>query len=233
MLYSAIFLGLISSLHCIGMCGPIALMLPFSRSNPQKKALQLLTYHSGRIFTYAMIGLIFGLIGRGLYFSGFQQKLSIFAGLSIIAITLIPEKTFARYNFSKPVFKFISRIKSTLGKQLQKQSFSAIFSIGALNGLLPCGMVYAALFGALAMQNISFGSLYMALFGVGTIPLMSGVVYTQQLVTMPVRNKIRKMIPVAMVVIGILFVLRGLGLGIPYVSPSEVSLFVQAHPNCH
>lgn len=233
MLYSAFFLGLISSLHCIGMCGPIALMLPFARSNPQKKALQLLTYHSGRTLTYALIGLVFGLIGRGLYFSGFQQKLSIFAGICIIAITLIPEKVFAQYNFSQPVFRLISSIKSTLGKQLRKQSYPAIFSIGFLNGLLPCGMVYAALFGALAMQHVAYGSLYMALFGLGTIPMMSGAVYTQQFITMPVRNKIRKVIPVAMVVIGVLFVLRGMGLGIPYVSPSEISLFVQAHPNCH
>lgn len=233
MLYSAFFLGLISSLHCVGMCGPIALMLPFDRSNPEKKALQLLTYHSGRTMTYAFIGLVFGWIGRGLYFSGFQQKLSIFAGLAIIAITLVPEKVFAQYNFSKPIFRFISSVKSALGKQLKKQSYPAIFSIGALNGPLPCGMVYAALFGALAMQHVAYGSLYMALFGLGTVPLMSGVVYTQQLITMPVRKKIQKMIPVAMVVIGVLFVLRGMGLGIPYVSPSEISLFVQARPNCH
>ena len=233
MLYSAVILGLISSLHCIGMCGPIAMMLPFSRNNPQKKALQLLAYHSGRITSYALIGLLFGCIGRGLYLSGFQQNLSIFSGIAIIMITVLPEKTFAKYNFSRPVFKVVHAIRTTLGSQFKKQTFPAIFSIGILNGLLPCGMVYAALFGALAMQDVAFGGLYMALFGIGTIPLMSCVAYIQQFITLPVRNKIQKVIPYVVTIVGVLFVLRGLGLAIPYVSPSEVSLFVQASPNCH
>jgi len=233
MLYSAILLGLVSSLHCIGMCGPIAMMLPFARNNPQKKAVQLLTYHSGRIVSYSAIGLLFGLIGRGFYLAGIQQQLSILAGVLMIAVALLPEKALAKYNFSRPIYKVVSGIKSSLGSQFKKQSFGAIFSIGLLNGLLPCGMVYAALFGALAMQHIGFGGLYMALFGIGTIPMMSGVVYLQRLITMPVRNRIQKIIPYAMVAIGILFVLRGMGLGIAYVSPSDLALFVKATPNCH
>jgi len=233
MLYSAFFLGLISSLHCIGMCGPIAMMLPVSHNNPQKKALQILTYHGGRIFSYATVGLLFGFLGRGLYMAGFQQRLSIFAGVAIIIITLLPQKAFAKYNFSTPWLGLISKVRTALGKQFKKQSFSAIFSIGILNGLLPCGMVYAALFGALAMQHIAYGSLYMVLFGIGTIPLMSSIVYLQQFMSVRVRSNIQKIIPYAMMCIGILFVLRGLGLGIPYVSPSELALFVRANPNCH
>jgi sulfite exporter TauE/SafE len=233
MLYSAILLGLVSSLHCMGMCGPIALMLPFAQSNPEKKALQLMAYHVGRIASYATIGLIFGAIGRGFYLAGFQQRLSIFAGISIIIMTLLPEKAVAKYNFSRPIFKVVSAIKTTLGSQFKKQSFRAIFTIGLLNGLLPCGMVYAALFGALAMQDVGLGSLYMALFGIGTIPLMSVIVYAQRFVTLSVRSTIQKVIPYAMAVIGILFVMRGMGLNIPYISPSDVVLFVKATPNCN
>ena len=151
----------------------------------------------------------------------------------MILIVLIPEKNFANYNFSKPIFKLISKVKTTLGSQFKNKSYKSLFTIGLLNGFLPCGMVYVALFGAIAMQSISFGVLYMALFGLGTVPLMSSVVYLNSFLTLPIRNKIQKIIPYAAVCIGILFILRGLGLGIPYVSPANLSLFIQAHPNCH
>ena len=233
MLYTAFVFGLISSFHCIGMCGPIAMMLPVDRNNQVKKVSQILTYHVGRMTAYASIGLVFGLVGRGLYLAGMQQKLSIFIGVAMILVILIPEKVFARYNFSKPVFVLISKVKSTLGKQFKNKSYKSLFTIGLLNGFLPCGMVYVALFGAIAMQNESFGVLYMLLFGLGTVPMMSSVVYLQSFLTIPVRNKIQKAIPYVAVMMGILFILRGLGLGIPYVSPSDMSLFVQATPNCH
>lgn len=233
MLITAFFFGLISSFHCIGMCGPIAMMLPVDRNNQAKKTSQIITYHLGRLSAYAAIGLVFGLLGKGLFLAGIQQKLSIFIGVAMITIILIPEKVFAKYNFSKPVFKLISKIKSTLGSQFKNKSYKSLFTIGLLNGFLPCGMVYVALFGAIAMQSESLGVLYMVLFGLGTVPMMSSVVYLNSFLTIPVRNKIQKFIPYVAVIIGILFIFRGLGLGIPYLSPSDMSLFVQSTPNCH
>jgi sulfite exporter TauE/SafE len=215
------------------MCGSIALMLPVDRDNQAKKVTQILTYHIGRLLAYASIGLVFGLVGRGLYLAGFQQKMSIFIGVAMILVVLIPERVFAKYNFSKPVFRFISKIKSRLGSQFKNKSYKSLFTIGFLNGFLPCGMVYVALFGAIAMQNELFGVLYMILFGLGTVPMMSSVVYLNLFLTVPVRNKIQKIIPIFAIIIGILFIFRGLGLGIPYLSPSDISLFVQPSPNCH
>ena len=233
MLYSAFILGLISSLHCIGMCGPIAMMLPVDHENEAKKVTQIVTYHLGRLTAYATIGLIFGLMGRGFFLAGLQQKMSIFIGVAMIIAVLIPEKVFSRYNFSKPVYKIISKTKSRLGSQFKNRSYKSLFTIGLLNGFLPCGMVYVALFGAIAMQSAGFGILYMLLFGLGTIPLMTVVVYVHSLIKLPFRNKIQKTIPYVAIIIGVLFILRGLGLGIPYVSPSNMSLFVQNTPNCH
>lgn len=233
MLYTAFIFGLISSFHCVGMCGAIAMMLPVDRNNQAKKTLQILTYHLGRLTAYATIGLLFGLLGRGLFIAGLQQKMSLFIGVAMILVVLIPEKKLANYNFSKPVFRLISKLKSKLGQQFKNKSFSSLFTIGLLNGFLPCGMVYVALFGAIAMQSPSLGVLYMLLFGLGTVPLMSMVVYIQTFLTVPVRNKIQKVIPYVAVFIGVLFILRGLGLGIPYISPSTTSLFVQANANCH
>lgn len=233
MLYSAFIFGLISSLHCIGMCGPIALMIPVDRTNPTKKATQISTYHLGRLTAYACIGFIFGLVGKGFFLAGIQQRLSIFIGVAMIISMLTPERVLANYNFSKPVYRLISKIKSTLGKQFKNKSYKSLFTIGLLNGFLPCGMVYVALFGAIAMQNVPFGILYMLLFGIGTIPMMSSVTYLNSIMTVSFRNKIQKLIPYVGVVIGVLFILRGLGLGIPYVSPANMSLFVQETPNCH
>ncbi|WP_348798925.1 sulfite exporter TauE/SafE family protein [Flavobacterium adhaerens] len=233
MLYTALIFGLISSFHCIGMCGPIAMMLPVERNNPAKKVIQIMTYHLGRLTAYASIGLLFGLLGRGLFLAGIQQQLSIFIGVAMILVILVPEKVLSRYNFSKPVYKWISRMKQMLGSQFKNKSFKSLFVIGLLNGFLPCGMVYVALFGAFAMQNASLGVLYMLLFGLGTVPLMSLVVYANSFLTVSFRNKIQKIIPYVGVVIGVLFILRGLGLGIPYVSPSNMSLFIQTEANCH
>lgn len=233
MLYTAFVFGLISSFHCIGMCGPIAMMLPVDRNNKVKKVAQISTYHLGRLTAYATIGFVFGLLGRGFSMAGLQQNLSIFIGAAMIAVALTPEKIFATYNFSKPVFRLISRIKTGLGSQFRNKSYKSLFIIGLLNGFLPCGMVYVALFGAIAMQSESLGVLYMILFGLGTVPMMSSVVYINSLLTLPIRNRVQKIIPYVAVVIGVLFILRGLGLGIPYISPSHMSLFVQADPNCH
>jgi sulfite exporter TauE/SafE len=215
------------------MCGPIALMIPVDRTNPAKKVTQIFTYHLGRLTAYALIGLVFGLVGKGFFLAGIQQRLSVFIGVAMIITILTPERVLANYNFSKPVYRLISKIKSSLGKQFKNKSYQSLFTIGLLNGFLPCGMVYVALFGAIAMQNVPFGILYMLLFGIGTIPMMSSVTYLNSIMTVSFRNKIQKAIPYVGVIIGILFILRGLGLGIPYVSPANMSLFIQETPNCH
>ena len=233
MLFTAFIFGLISSFHCIGMCGPIAMMLPVDRNNQAKKVTQIITYHLGRLFAYSTIGFIFGMLGKGFLFAGMQQKMSIFIGIAMILIILIPEKVVANYNFSKPIFKVISKIKTTLGSQFKNKSYKSLFTIGLLNGFLPCGMVYVALFGAIAMQSPTLGILYMVLFGLGTVPMMSSIVYLNSFLTISIRNKIQKAIPYVAVFLGIVFILRGLGLGIPYISPSNMSLFVQQQPNCH
>ncbi|AWG26110.1 sulfite exporter TauE/SafE family protein [Flavobacterium kingsejongi] len=232
MLLSALLLGLISSFHCMGMCGPIAMMLPLDRTNQARKITQLWLYHLGRITAYTTIGLLFGLLGRGLLMAGFQQHLSIIIGLIMIIVVVVPEKQLVRINGSGPILKLLSSVKTKLGKQFQKKTYTSLFTIGLLNGFLPCGMVYMALFGALAMQDPLLGMGYMVLYGLGTVPLLSLVVFVPDIFSARMRNKIQRIIPYAAVCIGILFILRGLGLGIPYVSPSDMNLFVKAMPNC-
>lgn len=232
MLYSALIFGLISSLHCVAMCGPIALMLPIDKHKPAKRVVQMMTYHIGRLSAYASLGLLFGLLGRGFFMAGFQQKLSILVGIIMISIAVIPERKFAKFNFSKPIYTLLSRIKSALGKQFKSKSYKALFTIGLLNGYLPCGMVYAALFGALTMSTLFSSISYMILYGLGTIPLLVLVTQIAQFTTFNFQ-KMQKLIPIVLITIGVLFVLRGSGIAIPYLSPNTMSLHVQQTANCH
>jgi len=233
MILSALLLGLMGSLHCVGMCGPIAFMLPVDRESNFKKFTQIFIYHFGRLLAYSIMGLLIGLLGKSLQVFGLQQKLSIIIGVVMILVILIPHKTFNKYNFSKPIYKVISKVKSQLGKELQKKTPDTFLTIGFLNGFLPCGLVYMALFGAIAMANIWEGALYMLLFGIGTIPLMTTAIYFSNLLKGVTRKKVQKLIPAFVILIGVLFILRGLGLGIPYISPKPVTEIVSTKMECH
>ncbi|MEH6748048.1 MAG: sulfite exporter TauE/SafE family protein [Maribacter arcticus] len=233
MILSAVILGLMGSLHCVGMCGPIAFMLPVDQTNNYKKFGQIFIYHFGRLMAYGIIGLVFGFLGKGLSIFGAQQKLSIAIGIIMILVVLIPYKIFNKYNLSKPIYKVISKVKNQLGKELKKKSSDTFLTIGFLNGFLPCGLVYMALFGAIAMGNALQGSLYMMLFGLGTVPLMTTAIYFSGLLKGGIRQKAQRVMPVFVVVIGLLFILRGLGLGIPYVSPAPVTQLASSAIECH
>lgn len=233
MLISAFVFGLLGSFHCVGMCGPIAFMLPLNRTNNYIKTAQIALYHFGRLLAYSIIGFAFGLIGKSLYLFGFQQQLSIIIGVLMIIVVLLPYKTFSKYNGSKPIFKFISKIKSALGTALKKKTPETFLTIGFLNGFLPCGLVYMAVFAALASGTALSGGLYMAIFGLGTIPLMTTAIYFSHFLKGNMRQKIQKAIPVFVVIIGLLFIIRGLGLGIPYLSPAPVHDLVSSSMDCH
>lgn len=224
MLWTAFLLGLAGSMHCVGMCGPIVFVLPVDRTHKTKMLWQLFLYQLGRVLSYAVIGLLFGLMGKGLYLAGFQQRISILMGVLMIVIVLMPTRLISNYNFSKPIFGLIQTVKKKMGLYLQKKSSKAIFSLGVFNGFLPCGLVYMALLGSIATGSELFGAFYMFLFGLGTIPLMVSVFFVGNFVSLSIRKKIQRVIPVFVVIIGLLFILRGLGLGIPYISPSDANL---------
>ncbi|TYP97382.1 hypothetical protein C7447_10467 [Tenacibaculum adriaticum] len=233
MLISALIFGLLGSFHCIGMCGPIAFMLPVDRTNPTKQFFQIMSYHIGRLTTYAIIGLLFGLLGKGFQLFGFQQQISIITGTLMILTILLP-KLFNNIKLSKSITRFVFKIKSALGKELKNKNNNAFFTIGFLNGYLPCGLVYMAVLGALSSTNPFTGSLYMLLFGLGTIPLMTSVVYMGNFASGLFRKRIQQIIPIIVVCIGILFVLRGLGLGIPLLSPPDtISTLNETAKGCH
>ena len=230
MLYTAFLLGLLGAFHCVGMCGPIALILPISKTNSKQKIVQVLLYHIGRITTYSLLGLVFGLVGKGLQLAGLHQQISIAIGILMIAFVLFPRIIKLISFKASPVTLFFTQLKIQMGLYLKKDSYYALFLIGVFNGFLPCGMIYMALVGAIAMPSLLQSVFYMTLFGLGTIPLLSVVIYIKDAFSTNFRSKIQKTIPIVVVIIGLLFILRGLGLGIPYVSPSENNLYLLTNP---
>lgn len=232
MLVSGFVFGLLGSLHCMGMCGPIAFMLPVSRTSKLLQGFQLFNYHLGRVVAYAMLGLLFGMIGKSFYFFGVQQQLSIVVGVLMIAMILVPRLSHS-LKLTSWITKFTQRVKNQLGMAIAQKKPFTFFTIGFFNGLLPCGLVYMAVFGAIASPSIAEASLYMILFGLGTVPLMTAVVYMANITKNIPRKTLQKYIPYVVVTIGLLFVLRGLGLGIPYVSPKPMLTQTTAVMTCH
>lgn len=219
MLWSAFVIGLLSSFHCIGMCGPIALALPTQRNNLLKMVIGRIFYNVGRALTYALIGLLAGLAGQQLSIAGLQQGLSIFSGVVILGIVLMPAKISQKIVLFRPAYAFTQWLKRQFGALFKRKSLTSILFIGVLNGFLPCGMVYLALAGALATGAANLGMLYMFLFGLGTLPVMLAFALAGNFISINLRNRINKAVPVFMVALAMLFILRGMNLGIPYVSP--------------
>ena len=140
-LWTAFLIGFIGSFHCVGMCGPIALSLPYQDVTKIKTASNVLLYNFGRITTYALIGLIFGLIGKSIALAGFQQGLSIIVGtlLLLAAFSIINlEKQLVKLPFLDVLFNKVKRRLAQLLNQTNRKR-STLFTVGFLNGFLPCG----------------------------------------------------------------------------------------------
>lgn len=230
---AALGLGLASSLHCVGMCGPIAFSLGLNPDNKVDFTFRNLTYQLGRVSTYTLLGAILGIIGTGISFAGFQQPLSIAVGMLMILMVVLPRNLSEKNLGLKPFSNLMLKLKQNLGKFIRKKNYSSLYITGLLNGLLPCGPVYAALTASLAMGSILNSATFMLMFGLGTIPLMFATVFFGNLISLQTRERILKFFPVIMILLGILFILRGLDLNIPYISPSSEALEIGAEEHCH
>lgn len=213
-LLPALVLGLMSSLHCIGMCGPLALALPVHSMSPAKRMASVLGYHAGRISVYSTLGLLSGLLGWGIYLAGYQQILSVVLGLALIVGFL--------FSMAGSRFSFVSHpagfFRKSFGSLWKKRSPIALLFSGMLNGLLPCGMVYIALAAAVSAGSAARGALFMATFGLGTLPALF-LVYILASGFPQIRIRFQRVTPIVGIVVGCLLVIRGMGLGIPYLSP--------------
>jgi hypothetical protein len=214
-LWTAFMLGLVGSLHCAGMCGPLALALPAGEGRAVNHFVGRLAYNLGRLVTYCALGVVFGLIGKTLLLAGIQRWLSISLGVLLLSGLFLSR----RLALWRPVTAVVDRVKHAMGFLLRRRSADGLLVLGLLNGLLPCGLVYVACAGATATGDLFQGALYMLAFGVGTVPMMLAISLSGRLVPFSLRLKLLKAVPVAVFLLASLLILRGMELGIPYVSP--------------
>jgi uncharacterized protein len=225
-IWTALMLGLVGSLHCAGMCGPLALALPPAGNTTPAYVLGRVAYNLGRIVTYCVLGLVFGLVGATLWLAGIQRWVSIALGVALL-LGLFVSRRLALW---RPVTSLVEWLKSRMSLLLRRRSFVSLAVLGLLNGLLPCGLVYVACAGAAATGGVLAGAQYMAVFGAGTVPMMLAISLSGQLVPPALRLSLRKAIPVCVFLLAALLILRGMSLGIPYLSPD---LSASSSSCCH
>jgi sulfite exporter TauE/SafE len=228
----AFMMGILGSFHCIGMCGPLALALPLSNNSFFAKLSGAFIYNAGRIVTYAVFGLLFGLIGQTASLFGLQQWLSICTGAIILVFIFLPRKYKIQTSASNYTNGFFAGIRSKLASLFSQKNHSSLFVIGLLNGLLPCGLVYMAIAGAIATGSAGNSIVFMASFGLGTLPVMWSIAFFGNYVGVSIRQKMRRAYPYMMAFMACLLIIRGLGLGIPYVSPKMNTEKVHVHGCC-
>ena len=214
-LWTAFLLGFVGSAHCAGMCGPLALALPHWGRGQALFVSGRVLYNFGRVGTYALMGAFFGMFGHGFAMAGLQQWVSLLLGAAIL-IGLVVSPRFAN---AIPMTRAVSWLKCSMANIMQRRGASAMCGIGLLNGLLPCGLVYVACAGATATGGMLSGVEYMLAFGLGTLPLMLAISLVGTKLHFALRFKVQRLIPVSLAIVGLLLLLRGMALGIPYVSP--------------
>ncbi|MFY9153687.1 MAG: sulfite exporter TauE/SafE family protein [Prolixibacteraceae bacterium] len=217
-------IGLIGSFHCIGMCGPIVVALPLKKHNLISKITGAFLYNSGRVITYSILGVLFGMLGRGIRLAGFQQWTSILLGVAMIVSVLFPFVFHEKITIGNLFSGFAARLINRLRKLFTDRSYSSLLMIGLLNGLLPCGLVYVAIAGAISSGNVLSGAIFMMMFGFGTIPLLITATLASDAIGHRIRLKMQRVVPYFVFVLGVLFILRGMSLGIPFVSPTTEKL---------
>jgi sulfite exporter TauE/SafE len=215
MLWTALILGFAGSLHCAGMCGPLMLALPTAGPSRTGFVAGRMAYQVGRVLTYTLLGVGFGLLGRSLAVIGLQRWVSLAAGVLMLAglAAALPRGA------ALPVFAMVRWLKSAAGALLRRRTLGSLALLGALNGLLPCGLVYAAAAAATSMGSWPDGIAYMAIFGLGTVPMMLGLSLSSRSIPPAWRLHWQRLVPVSLAVVATLLILRGLALGIPYLSP--------------
>jgi len=226
-------LGLAGSLHCVGMCGPLALALPVQQATVAGRITAYTAYNAGRVVTYMLLGTLAGLISTAFSLAGWQQVFSILSGLLLLGLSLLYlfKKKLLRRNIFPGLQSFMQR---QLVRLAHTQKVSTYALLGMANGLLPCGMLYVALASALVTGDGLHGSLFMAGFGLATLPAMLLLLVAGSFISFRTRAGFQKVAPYLVLLVSLLLVARGMGLGIAWLSPAlEPATGNKAAAACH
>lgn len=217
MFWSALILGFLGSLHCVVMCGPIALTMPGQKTLNQFLWSRIL-YNIGRVMTYALIGLILGLIGELVGLSGYQRAFSIILGAIMILLAFSLSGLWLTAKPNHWMIIWSQKLKSSMKRWIKSNTMGGAVVLGVINGFLPCGLVYVAVIGAIAFADLGNSIQYMVAFGMGTFPAMLAVSLSGRLFNFQLLN-ISRVSNLFVFILGLLLTIRGLNLDIPYLSP--------------
>lgn len=236
MIWTAFTIGLLGSLHCVGMCGPIALALPYGQSQKEQpskwsRLWKVLLYNFGRITTYVVLGAFIGLVSQGLLMAEIQRWVSVGLGVFLIVIAIFAINIESKLLRASWISRFYLYLKMQLQGFMRNSRAASFYKVGLLNGFLPCGLVYMAILGALTAGNFTDSIMYMVLFGLGTMPLMAATALLGQVMSLKVRRSLQRVYPVFMIGFAALLIMRGLNLEIPLTL--DVFLMTKEIPTCH
>lgn len=228
--------GLSGAIHCLGMCGPLALWIPIDKTSKFRQLSGIVIYSFGRTLSYTFIGLILGMVGVAFKVVGFQDILSIVSGIILILMSF----TFTRNALSLKV-PFINKLYVVIKHSFDyvllkiKNNNHKLFFIGIINGFLPCGFLYFAVITATALGVLWQSVLYMIAFGLGTIPVFMLLSLVKSFINIKYNRFLQFILPIFTIIIGIILILRGLNLGIPMISPALNKMLDsrQSHMHCH
>lgn len=206
MWWIAITLGFAGSLHCVGMCSPLAMAA--SRMHGHALVNRAL-YNAGRMLTYSVFGAAVSGAGNMLFsFSGFQSSLSVMLGVVLLIVAIAGVGNVRIPIITVLLQRLSSLLKSAFSAFLAKKSYASTLALGALNGLLPCGLTFLALTYCLTLTSPWEGFTFMLVFGAGTLPAMLGLSYLLNLAVQKFHLSIRKMTTVLLIVSGTLLIAR-------------------------
>lgn len=225
-MYAGLILGLMGSLHCIGMCGPL-----LAQIHAKKRILFQIYHHSGRILAYLILGSITGVLGQSMHWFVSQQVLSILIGSLMILYGIFN----SYWNSHSNIFisKLLNKIPTYFFQNRDHDGFSKHFIYGLGNGFLPCGLVYTAAAASISEGHLRDSVLFMFGFGIGTIPSLMSFVYLFKKVSSNVLTAFEFIYKYIVIIVGVLLILRGLGLNIPYISPALNPETNEVHGCCH
>ncbi len=211
MYWIAFTLGFFGSLHCIGMCGPLALAVHTSKKVHGSAAFfSSLQYNTGRTIGYVSLGLLFGILGSAASFGGVQHGVSIVLGMVMVLFFLFSINPDHLISKLPAINRFYTSISQKLFGLLRKSEKVPSLYLGTINGFLPCGLVYIAIAGAISLSNI-WGSVgFMLFFSLGTFPAMIGVTLGHQAVSQKLRVSLKRLYPIITLVMGVYLIYRGL-----------------------
>lgn len=205
MFLSALIMGFAGSLHCAGMCSPLAMTV----TNMSRSVLSnRIFYNLGRITTYGLLGATVATIGYIIPISAFQNVLSFILGITLIVLAVIGITGVRIPLVTNALAKFTVLLKNGFGKFIHRKNYAALLMLGALNGFLPCGLTFLALSFCITLSAPAQGFTYMFLFGVGTLPVMLGLVSIVGLIKNKLQWNVKHLTAGLMILSGVLLIVR-------------------------